>query len=248
MEDQNKVYQNEMVRILGYIDKVLTENGIWYSVAYGTILGAVRENGFIPWDKDIDVFIKLPQREKARKILKANLPEDLLYMDCSTNTVGCMDGIMSKEYGDETNVDIYTLIGAPNIQTMEDSEIRRILKRNKFCTKVFGAKYGDYHKLRKVYKVLPYLFIKAVLHLVPDCLIRKIILHYENKFNFDSAPYMMAMMTYRRITEIMPSEIYKGTLRHAFENIEVNIPEGYHTFLCRAYGDDYMVPKKNNWE
>ena len=58
----------------------------------------------------------------------------------------------------------------------------------------------------------------------------------------------MAMMTYRRITEIMPSIIYKGTIRHSFENLEVNVTDGYHIFLCRAYGEDYMTPKQTNWE
>lgn len=243
-----KVYQDEMLKILKYIDKILTENGIWYSVAYGTLLGCVRENGFIPWDRDIDVFIKLPEREHARKLLKDNLPSDLEYRDASDNSVGVMDGIMSKQYGDSTNVDIYTLIGAPDISKMTDTEIKKLLRRNKVCTKLFLAKYGDYHKLRKKYKVVPYLTVKALLHLVPNSLIRKLITHYEYKFSYEGAPYMMAMMTYRRPTEIMPSEIYKDTLRHQFEDLEVNIPVGYHKFLCRAYGEDYMTPKQTGWK
>lgn len=248
MENTEKIYQDEMLRILKIIDKTLTENGIWYSVAYGTLLGTIRENGFIPWDRDVDVFIKLPERERARKLLKKALPEDLVYRDASENTVGVMDGIMSKQYGEPTNVDIYTLVGAPDISTMKDSEIKKILRRNKVLTKLFLAKYGDYHKLRKAYKVVPYLTVKAILHLVPNPLIRSIITHYENKYDFEMAPYMMALMTYRRTTEIMPSDIYKSTQRHQFENLEVNIPVGYHIFLCRAYGDDYMTPKQTGWK
>ena len=248
MENTDKIYQTEMLRILKHIDKTLTENGIWYCVAYGTMLGTVRENGFIPWDRDIDVFIKLPERERARKLLKEGLPDDLIYCDASQNTVGVMDGIKSKQYGEPTNVDIYTLVGAPDISKMTDAEIKKILRRNKICTKLFLAKYGDYHKLRKRYKVLPYLTVKALLHLVPNGLIRRLITHYEYKYNYDGAPYMMALMTYRRTTEIMPSEIYNGTLRHQFEDLEVNIPVGYHTFLCRAYGEDYMTPKQTGWK
>lgn len=248
MEQMEKIYQDEMLKILKYIDKTLTENGIWYSVAYGTLLGCVRDNGFIPWDRDVDVFVKLPERERARELLKGNLPNDLEYRDTSDNSVGVMDGIMSKKYGDSTNVDIYTLIGAPDISKMTDTEIKKLLRRNKICTKLFLAKYGDYHKLRKKYKVVPYLTAKALLHLVPNSLIRKLITHYEYKFNYEGAPYMMAMMTYRRPTEIMPSEIYESTLRHRFEDLEVNIPAGYHTFLCRAYGEDYMTPKQTGWK
>lgn len=248
MENNEKILQDEMLRILKYIDKTLTENGIWYSVAYGTMLGTVRENGFIPWDRDVDIFIKLPEREKARSLLKGNLPADMIYMDANENTVGCMDGIMSKDYGDATNVDIYTLIGAPDISKMSDSRIKKILKRNKFCTKFFGSKYGDWHKLRKAYKILPYFIVKGFLHLIPNRLIRSLISHYDYKYDFETSPYKMCMMTYRRTTEIMPSEIYNGTIRHKFEDMEVNIPTGYHTFLFRAYGEDYMTPKKTGWK
>lgn len=248
MGKNETVFQDEMLRILEFIDKTLTEKGLWYSVAYGTLLGAVRENGFIPWDMDVDVFIKLPERETVRKVLKENLPSDMVYMDANDNCVGCMDGIMSREYGDATNVDIYTLIGAPDISKMPDADIKKILRRNKFCTKFFGAKYGDWHKLRKAYKIVPYLMVKGFLHLIPNGMIRSLIAHYDYKYDYEASPYKMCMMTYRRTTEIMPSEIFDDTVRHKFEKMEVNIPSGYHRFLCRAYGEDYMTPKQTGWQ
>ena len=42
------------LRELEYIDTVCRENGLEYSIAYGTLIGAVRHKGFIPWDDDLD--------------------------------------------------------------------------------------------------------------------------------------------------------------------------------------------------
>ena len=50
-------YKNREIKILQHIDKVCKEIGISYSVFFGTLLGAVRHKGFIPWDDDIDVIM-----------------------------------------------------------------------------------------------------------------------------------------------------------------------------------------------
>ncbi len=243
-----QVYQEEMLKILAYIDKSLIENNLWYTLAYGSVLGAVRENGFIPWDRDADIFIKLTEREGVRQVLKHGLPSEWEYLDASKDNVNCFDNIRSKEYGEFAQVDIYTLYGAPDIDLMTKSQVKGILKRNKICTKVFGAKYGDFRKLRKKYKIVPYIITKGFLHLIPNSWIRGIITHYEQKDNFEASPFLMSMVTYRRPTDIMPRSVFETSLRHQFENIEVNIPGDYHTYLVRSYGEDYMTPKQIGWK
>ena len=48
-------YQMAQLRILEYFDAVCRENRLTYFLVFGTLLGAVRHGGFIPWDADIDV-------------------------------------------------------------------------------------------------------------------------------------------------------------------------------------------------
>ena len=55
--------------ILLYIDKLCRENGIKYSLAYGTLIGAIRYKGFIPWDDDIDIVLKRSEYEKLLEVL-----------------------------------------------------------------------------------------------------------------------------------------------------------------------------------
>lgn len=55
--------------VLRYIDKVCSDNGIKYYLAYGTALGAVRHKGFIPWDDDIDIVMLRSEYERFEKAM-----------------------------------------------------------------------------------------------------------------------------------------------------------------------------------
>lgn len=56
--------------ILNFIDRVCKENNIKYYLAYGTLLGAIRHHGFIPWDDDIDVCMKRDDYNRFIEITK----------------------------------------------------------------------------------------------------------------------------------------------------------------------------------
>ena len=68
--------KNILLDILSDFDRVCRENDIAYSIAYGTLLGAVRHKGFIPWDDDVDVTVTRADYEKLRKILNDKLEKD----------------------------------------------------------------------------------------------------------------------------------------------------------------------------
>lgn len=54
---------------LVYFDKVCREHNIKYSLNGGTLLGAIRHKGFIPWDDDVDVMLLRDENEKLLKIM-----------------------------------------------------------------------------------------------------------------------------------------------------------------------------------
>lgn len=63
------------------ITSILEKNEIEYQLAYGTLLGAVRHKGFIPWDDDFDLFIFDKDYENAISLLRAQLPANLFLED-----------------------------------------------------------------------------------------------------------------------------------------------------------------------
>ena len=61
-----------LLNMLIYIDDACRKNNIYYSILGGTLIGAVRHKGFIPWDDDIDIILDRENYEKLIKVLKNN--------------------------------------------------------------------------------------------------------------------------------------------------------------------------------
>ena len=69
-----RVWAVEM-HVLTEIDRICKEYGLTYYAAFGTMLGAVRHKGFVPWDDDIDVYMLRPDYQVLMKVLSDELPQ-----------------------------------------------------------------------------------------------------------------------------------------------------------------------------
>lgn len=76
-----KQIQNKLLKMAKTIAAILEKNNIEYMLAYGSLLGAVRHSGFIPWDDDFDFYLFDDSYEKAIELLRKNLPEDMFLED-----------------------------------------------------------------------------------------------------------------------------------------------------------------------
>lgn len=137
-----RIYQNEALNTLKEFHRVCEKNHIPYQLAFGSLLGAVRDGGQIPWDYDIDVMVPHSSKEDLINALKKDLDNNY-YFYCPENNDGCRHVIMRlapKGYRTEAlHVDVFYYIGTPNnkeerkefvkeIKNVSELHYRRLVK------------------------------------------------------------------------------------------------------------------------
>ncbi len=83
--EQIRKAQELMVDILVHIDKVCRKNNLKYWLDSGTLLGAVRHKGFIPWDDDLDICMPVEDYDKFLEIAQKELPDYLFIQTKKTD-------------------------------------------------------------------------------------------------------------------------------------------------------------------
>lgn len=79
--DLQKVQQANLA-ILKEVDRICRKYKIKYLLDAGTLIGAVRHRGFIPWDDDIDIAMTRDQYEAFKKVVERELPDTMAWVDC----------------------------------------------------------------------------------------------------------------------------------------------------------------------
>lgn len=111
-----KYYQQLVLDTLNAFHKICEKHNIDYYAAYGTLLGAIRDKGQIPWDYDVDVWVMHKEIERLMVALDKDLPNDYYYVTRykDSNHRHFMMRITPKGFSSEViHVDVFWLIDAP---------------------------------------------------------------------------------------------------------------------------------------
>ena len=84
-QQEHKQIQLLELKILEEFDRICKKHQLKYTIAYGTLLGAVRHHGFIPWDDDIDVCMPRNDFEQLRQVYRNDLGKDYFYQCNATD-------------------------------------------------------------------------------------------------------------------------------------------------------------------
>ena len=69
-----------MLEMLSEVDRICAKHGIKYMLFAGTLLGAVRHEGFIPWDDDLDILMLRPEYDRFLEVARDEVNKELYYV------------------------------------------------------------------------------------------------------------------------------------------------------------------------
>jgi len=233
------VLQEENLRLLDTFIGICKKHNIWYSLAYGTMLGAVRHNGMIPWDRDVDVYIKITDVPRIREIFAKELPANCRHLQRGvTKKYSSSHELLESTAVKGAHLDMYPLVGAPS----EPEEQARFTKQTYYARKILKSKHVDIRQCLPKNKLMV-LAAKGIDLFISDRTVERIYQKYEKMYDYDTAEYVVALSNYGKASNCVKKEIMEDTMEHAFEHLRCAIPRDYDTYLTQIYGD-YMTPKK----
>ncbi|MBR5423463.1 MAG: LicD family protein [Clostridia bacterium] len=233
--------------ILQKLKKICDENEIEFFLSGGTVIGAIRHNGFIPWDDDIDVFIMQDQFDKLKAAIKY---DDEISIKRYYNYFGSRNEgttfIKAKFKDSELfYVDIFILDRVDVKMNTVDEEWE---KYDQLCNE-FHNELGDYLNSKGfIFRNRPI----AIPEFEEDAenMIRK----YKNRMSFsNSGEFVCESIEFSnlfvRIEGMLPyNEYFPLLINEAlFEGEHYNLSKNYKMKLYNQYGDIWKLPSTISW-
>lgn len=222
-DKQLKHLQDELLILLVELDRICNKHNIKYYLAYGTLLGAVRHKGFIPWDDDIDVQMLREDYERFCDVCNKELDKEIFFLQTQET-----DEFYNWVYGKlRLNKTSYIRAGQEHIQ-QKDGIFLDILpldkiSNNKYkiaiinfvckiCRKILWSQVGKRNSgnasLRYLYKLLSY---------IPRNLVTRI---FEKTAKWDKEKETSLIASHNTFKQIYRSKFYEERILVDFEGMK----------------------------
>ena len=221
---------------------ICLRNQIDYQLAFGSLLGAVRDDGQIPWDYDVDVFVPIVFREKLIDCLQKELGQNYYVVSPQTNKK-CRHEIMRispKGYrSEELHVDVFFLIGLPEDELQKDAMIKQLmeLSRKRFykCVSLRGEWHGSIRKTAG-------LLLRKIKYLNVN--LSKCDREFEElalKYPLDKCITCTTADSWANV-DVIPYALLKETINWSTSDGDFIIPKKYKEVLTSVYGNYFTIP------
>lgn len=245
----------EIIKKLSNICKGLNIN---YYVGWGSLIGAIRHKGFVPWDDDFDVIMLRPDYDKFVKYCEEH--EEELYPFKILNRQVCKEYpyVISRfedmrykavydnliEYDSGMFIDIYPFDGAGR----DEVKIRKkIEKKKRILAKFVGwsinnkfVKPQSQNPLTVIFKYIGF----KISHLLGKDFFLDRFEKLKGNYSLEDST-LVGCLCWDYYLYVFDKRLFEDSLTVPFENITVKIPVGYDEFLKIAYGDYMTLPPEN---
>lgn len=232
-------------------------NNLNYFLCGGTLLGAVRHQGYIPWDDDIDLMMPRPDYERLKKIFSIN---GFSLIDYNTKDQNYnlpfvkiqKEGTVLKEQA-ATGVEMGIYIDIFPIDGFPDDK-RKLEKHLKILNKLINRiiyKNLNYSKQshpvwwKSLISKISYFFKRLSTNFYSNRKISKRINKIASKFSFEKEDRSGIAVWGYGIKEVCPTAVFKEATEVIFEDRKYKSPKDFKTYLTCIYGDYLKLPPEN---
>ena len=250
--DSLRYLQLTELNILKEVLAVLEKNHLTYYALGGTMLGAVRHGGFVPWDDDIDIGLPREDYEQFYR-LRGQLPAHLHYLSFPDDPdypyyIARIVDERVRVRSDRTEVDeitpawidIFPLDGLPEQKLERRMQERRIL----FTRMLFQiSRFNDVVNTKRTNRpVTERIIIRCTKQFRLEKLLRRDLAFRALDRTlkccpYQTSPYNINAMGAYKLREAFDKRVFGNGAYYDFEDIRIRGPEDYETYLTQLYGD-----------
>lgn len=245
LEELKQIQLDILLDVADFCEK----NGICYFLAAGTLLGAVRHKGYIPWDDDIDISMPRPDYERFKKeynspgkryyFLDSTIDKDYPYTFgkvCDNDTL-----LIENFYKLGVYIDIFQIDGLPDDKGISDNHCNKIKRHRNYL----ALKSTKWRKGRSLYKNLFLIVSKVPLLFANYRLLLSRTCRLMAKYDYGLSSFA-ANLNFGGPSRRIEREVFDDIVKVSFENHQLNAPIGYEKWLINLFGDYMTLPPEKD--
>lgn len=240
--------QRKILDIFKEVKKICNDYNIPYYAIGGTCIGAIRHNGFIPWDDDLDIAIPIENIEQFIKIASQELPRHLEVFTSLNNPNYLLpffkvvdkrttfieeEEIQTPKRYKGVFIDIMPISGMPENFKLFVFKLKKYI----YCNRVQRLNIKECKTLKsKIAKLFLIIFPQGYFYSKYIRLLKKYPLSSSQKTGY-VWDYSVSELNF-------PTELFSKRVELPFEDITISCPSGYHEYLFKQFGDYRILPPK----
>lgn len=259
METTTKKIQDECKKILMEFVRICKKHKLKYYLIDGSMLGAVRHKGFIPWDDDMDIAMPRPDYEKFCEIAALELPSNMYFVSYEDSLKGDYLGEIAHLFSRDMKIKMNYFSGERTTNVWIDIMIIYGMPQSKFGQFIHYKHYYLYKGLARMGRIQNiggrnYSFLEKTLIKIAQRFDLSKLLNTEKlllksvqimkKYPYDTSNYILVLPSEYGKKEMVPKKYYDPPRVTEFEDMKVLIPNKAELVLTGLYGDYMKYPPK----